>query len=135
MKARILNLFLAAAAGTICALIASCTTSDVAGTNAAVSGAGAACTVNSDCLQGLECEHSVCQPHRKGGEQQQGEGDAGEADEGEDHDDHDAGTAQQCSVSTDCPSGQECDDGACKADDSGSEGGDDSGGSEGPDGY
>lgn len=156
MKDRILNLLMAALIGAGGMLVvSSCTSTDLAGINSAVSGTGAACTTDKDCATGLECEHATCQPHQSGdhdagvkGGDDQGEGDdgqgtaSGDDDQGE-HDGHDAGTAKACTAGTDCATGQECDDGFCKdhqehegdnGGDAGHDGSGDSSGSDGSDG-
>jgi len=58
-------------------------------------GLGAACTLDTDCAGGLECEHGACQPHG---------GDTSSSASG-------GGT---CSTDADCGGGLECEDGACK---------------------
>jgi hypothetical protein len=153
MMARLFNLILAAAAGALLtSMVTSCTSGDVGGTNAAVSGAGAACTVKADCATGLECEHGTCQPDVEHGDagvanHDQGDDDAAENENENENENHDAGTASQCSASLPCANGMKCDDGVCKLDDSGDDGdssgsgssgdgsgGDDSGGHDGMDG-
>ena len=78
-----------------CALLglglSACTASDLTAQSAKI-GVGDVCSVDSDCNDGLECEHAQCKEH--GGA------------------DADAGAA--CVADTDCATGQECDDGACK---------------------
>lgn len=101
--------------------ISGCASPGVGGSSSAVSGVGDACALNSDCNTGLECEHQSCQPHKghaDAGVAEPGEDDDNDGADGHGDDDHegaaDAGTAPACRVATDCPAGQECDDGRCK---------------------
>ncbi len=120
MKARILNMFLVAFAGAAFSLmINGCSSNKVGGTKAALAGAGAACTVDSDCAIGLECEHGTCQPDAEPADEQ---GDDDAADDNDDDRGQDAGTAPTCAADSDCPNGLKCDDGVCKLDDSGDDG-------------
>src|SRR5215471_11982254 len=91
-----------------------CSSSNVGTSGSAVTGAAAGekCVADKDCQAGLECEHGTCMA----ADDEKGDDLDRAGDDADHHDDDadDGATGQACMAPSDCPAGQECDDGVCK---------------------